>query len=190
MDVEPPSGIFFYFIVFVMIVGQATQNVSAPLWYGRLDHTNWTSHPSKNHSGQHDVVSNRGGCADAYVMYLIMIIWYPVLFFFTAIGFNLKAGKKPFSFLWRWNTWGEHWTIIKTGLCDALNGALVIPASPSSRTPPVVASLISATTLLPLILIKHYYFGIRNAREHYFSANFAVVMVLYVCAAYTGKWEV
>lgn len=147
----------------LMIAGQVTQNISAPLWHDRLP---------------------KDTCRDAFVMYLIMISWYPVMFFVTNICINIISKKgNIFGFLTKYSR-SEHWQIFNTGLCDALNGALVIPASPTSRTPAVVAALIGSTTLLPMIRIKHFYFGVKTTKP-YNTINFFLVICLYTVSAYT-----
>eukprot|EP00035_Acanthoeca_spectabilis_P028317 m.470077 g.470077 ORF g.470077 m.470077 type:complete len:372 (-) comp29386_c0_seq1:62-1177(-) len=153
-----------YGCVLLMICGQAAQNVSAPLWAGRLAR------------GPDD-------CPDAFVMFLIMILWYPVLFAFASLVGELVEQRPLFSFLSRFKL-ADHRIILLTGLCDALNGALVIPASPTERTPAVVAALIMSTTLLPTIVLKHFYFGVQTTR-HYCTTKFATIVVVYSCAAYT-----
>ncbi len=155
------SGVFF---VALLVLGQATQNLSVPLWINRLP---------------------EDSCVDAFVLFLIMILWYPVMFFITSVIVNLWKREAPLQFIIKY-TRQDHWAIFKTGFFDALNGALVIPASPTDRTPAVVAALIGSTTLLPLILIKHYYLGLpASSTRHYKSREFMLVLVLYFASAYT-----
>lgn len=152
-------------MIALLVAGQVAQGLSIPLWYLRL--------PTDS-------------CIDIFVTFLIMIVWYPLMFFVTAVVAHAAQGRSPLAFLTKYDR-SDHWLILKTGLCDALNGALVIPASPSVRTPPVVGALIGCTTLLPLIVIKHVYLGVSLSSSwvHYKSGTFLLVLLLYSAAAYT-----
>lgn len=159
------SRLFSGMMIAVLVAGQVAQGLSIPLWYMRL--------PADS-------------CIDIFVTFLVMIVWYPVMFFVTAVVAHAAQGRAPLAFLSKYDV-SDHVLIVKTGLCDALNGALVIPASPSTRVPPVVGALIGCTTLLPLIVIKHVYLGVSLSASwvHYKSGKFLLVLLLYGAAAYT-----
>eukprot|EP00301_Raphidiophrys_heterophryoidea_P000441 c10220_g1_i1.p1 GENE.c10220_g1_i1~~c10220_g1_i1.p1 ORF type:complete len:368 (+),score=95.21 c10220_g1_i1:151-1254(+) len=151
--------------VVAVIIGQTSENLSAPLWINRL-----------------------GKCGDPFVTFLITNVWYFPMFFLSSLVFAAWEGQGAFSYL-RGYSKQQHLAIFLTGMVDALNGALVIPASPSSRTPAIVASLIGCTTLLPMIIIKHFYFAVPST-SLYKQAYFVIVVVLYLCSSYTIVYPV
>ena len=153
--------------VILSIAGQSMQNLSAPLWHSAL--------PTE-------------ACTDAFVMYLVMITWYPIMFFVTSVVIRLAKRQSPLGFVFRFSL-RQHGQIILTGLSDALNGALVIPASPSERTPAIVAALIGNTTLLPMIVIKHFFFRVRSLSV-YRHRLFSTTILLYLAATYTLVYPV
>ena len=148
--------------IVINILGQSAHNCAAPLWFNSMK----------------DVQN-----LDAFVVFLIASMWYAPLFFVTVLMARAAYGEQPFGFLGKY-TLDQHKIIFLTGICDALNGILVIMASPAKRTPPIVASLIGATTLLPMIVIKHWYFKVRGVRP-YKDPQFVLMLVCYLCAAYT-----
>ncbi len=142
------------------LFSQSGVTVTLPLWLNRLGH-----------------------CGDPFVAFLITTWVYPVLFFISAVVMWSRYRDSAFGFLQKYSV-EEHRQIMFTGLIDALNGALVLPASQPSRTPPIIASLISNLMLLPMIIIKHYHFGLRGIQA-YKTKSFVSTVILYFGAAYT-----
>lgn len=158
------------FAVVVVVLGQSAENLSAPLWNRALK------------------VEAPEACNDSFVMFLVMITWYPIMFFVTAVLANSMYRGSPFFFLTKYS-FRQHVRIALTGAVDALNGALVIPASPAERTPPIVAALIGCTMLLPMAIIKHAYFKVDGVKV-YCQPQFALATFLYLCTAYTIVYPV
>ena len=174
--------------VLIVVVGQATQNTASPLWFHAVNATdfpavNVTEHALNSNGGLQDIGAAWRDCADPFIMFEIMCLWYFPLFFVTATVVNLASGHHPFSFLWAYSA-RQHRRIATTGLSDSLNGALVITACPSKRTPAIIASLIGNLGLLPLIVIKHFYFRVQDFSV-YRRPRFLVAVLLYLAASYT-----
>eukprot|EP00056_Hartaetosiga_gracilis_P021056 m.22542 g.22542 ORF g.22542 m.22542 type:complete len:421 (-) comp8861_c0_seq1:90-1352(-) len=159
------KGVVGVIAVLVLVVTQSMQNLSFPLWINRLP---------------------KDSCVSPFVNFLLCCMVFVFFFFLTSIGVNVARRNHPFAFLWKYSG-KQHLSIFATGLFDALNGALVLPSSPSDRTPPLVTALIGSTTLLPLIIVKHFYllgWG-KGKLKHYNTPSFAMVIILYLSAAYT-----
>ena len=166
--------------VSIVIVGQATQNIASPLWFDAVNATDYATNSTGGLDGKE---TSWLDCADPFIMFEIMCLWYFPLFFVTAAVANVASGRHPFSFMWAYSL-RQHLIIATTGLSDGLNGALVITACPSERTPAIIASLIGNLGLLPLVAIKHFYFRVRDCSV-YCRPRFLVAALLYLLASYT-----
>ena len=115
---------------FVAVAGQVGQNVSLPLW---IDSVNG------NHSGK---------SVDSYFVLSFASLSFVIIFglgtLFVKIFSPQHLGETEKRF--------PHLLLFLVGLCDALNGALVVFASKGSRTPPYLQAILG-NFLIPLTIL-------------------------------------
>ena len=128
--VEIPLFSANLFFSFIAIAGQVGQNVSLPLW---IDSTN----------------GNRSGrSVDSYFVLSFASLSFVVIFglgtlfirIFSPQDIGETEKRSPNSLLFL------------VGLCDALNGALVVFASKGSRTPPYLQAILG-NFMIPLTIL-------------------------------------
>jgi len=134
---EVPLFLANLFFAFIAVLGQVGQNVSLPLW---IDSTNG------NASGQ---------SVDSYFVLSFASFSFVVIFglgtLFIRIFSPEDLGETEKRF--------PHLLLFLVGLCDALNGLLVVFASKGSRTPPYLQAilgnfLIPLTVLFRLLILR------------------------------------
>jgi len=118
------------FFSFIAIAGQVGQNVSLPLW---IDSTNGR---------------RSGRSVDSYFVLSFASLSFVVIFglgtLFIRIFSPQELGETEKSF--------PNSLLFLVGLCDALNGALVVFASKGSRTPPYLQAILG-NFMIPLTIL-------------------------------------
>ena len=112
---------------FLTVMGQVGQNVSLPLW---VDSTN------ENTSGP---------TVDSYFVLSFASLSFVVIFGLGTLLIRIFSPKNIGETEKRF----PHLLLFLVGLCDALNGALVVFASKGSRTPPYLQAILG-NFLIPL----------------------------------------
>eukprot|EP00798_Chlamydomonas_sp_ICE-L_P031638 gene31638-6833_t len=163
-DPNKPSMLFIAVCIVGAILGQALQNLSLPMWFASMD-------PK--------LFPHR----DAFMMLMVIAMWYPPMFFVSACVARLRAGRPVLGFIHKFST-EQQITLSLTGLSNVLAGVFIITSSPSDRTPAIIASLIATTTMLPMIVIKHFYFEVSGVKL-YKERMFGIMLTTYLCASYT-----
>jgi hypothetical protein len=154
-------------LVFLNVLGQTLENVSIPLWIGSIP-----------------------ACSDPFVVFQITTLWYVTMFFLTStIAIWYQKG--------RFITWADfniydlndHIWIFSVGFFDALNGALVVPASPAERTPPVITALLSSLSLAFMVPIKYkyldWYASEEEKKEFHYKAPNTQSENFYLCVLFS-----
>ena len=118
------------FFAFLAVTGQVGQNVSLPLW---VDSTNGNT---------------SGPTVDSYFVLSFASLSFVIIFGLGTILIRIFSPQ----------TLGEtekhfpHLLLFLVGLCDALNGVLVVFASKGSRTPPYLQAILG-NFLIPLTVL-------------------------------------
>jgi len=146
------------FFSFVAIAGQVGQNVSLPLW---IDSTN----------------GNRSGrSVDSYFVLSFASLSFVIIFglgtLFIRIFSPQELGETDKRF--------PQLLLFLIGLCDALNGALVVFASKGSRTPPYLQAILG-NFMIPLTILFRVLIVRKRPTLLKLLCGLAVVVGLFVC---------
>ncbi len=125
------------FFAALAIIGQVGQNVSLPLWAGAVS-SNCSIHKSVNTQGEMDPFFILSFASFSFV------IIFGILTLVNLIVYRKSFRKEDLSF--------PQWQFVLIGICDALNGVLVVFASPSKRTAPFLQAILGNITI-PLTII-------------------------------------
>ncbi|XP_020900516.1 uncharacterized protein LOC110239152 [Exaiptasia diaphana] len=135
---------------FIAIAGIVGQTVSLPLWLSAsqskhkgLINANTTS-PSPNYAAKMDAYFVLSFASLSFVV--IFGLMYAILVYFYPHFFGPAERRFP------------HKLLFAIGLCDALNGALVVFASPPSRTAPYLQAILGNFSI-PLTILARYVSG-------------------------------
>ena len=139
--VEVPLLFANIVFAFIAVGGQTGQNVSLPLW---IDSTNKGSSNFTSHSNT--TVSQP--TVDSYFVLTFSCLSFVVIYGFslvlTKIFYPYKIGATERDF--------PHLLLFLIGMCDALNGVLVVFASSGKRTAPYLQAILGNFSI-PLTLI-------------------------------------
>lgn len=128
------------FFAFVAVAGQVGQNVSLPLW---IDSTNKNSSHFKLHSNETTQPS-----VDSYFVLTFASSSFVVIFGFLLVLIKVfyphKIGETERNF--------PQWLMFLIGMCDALNGVLVVFAGSGKRTAPYLQAILG-NFIIPLTLV-------------------------------------
>ncbi|XP_068731350.1 crt homolog 3-like [Montipora capricornis] len=155
---ELPLFLANLFFAFIAVTGQVGQNVSLPLW---VDSTNGN-------------VS--GPTVDSYFVLSFASLSYVIIF---GIGTLIIRFVSPGAI-------GEtekrfpHRLMFLVGLCDALNGALVVFASKGSRTPPYLQAILG-NFMIPLTILFRFVILKKKPTLLKLCCGIAVVIGLFIC---------
>ncbi|KAL9954561.1 hypothetical protein ACROYT_G042117 [Oculina patagonica] len=157
-SVEIPLFWANLFFAFVAVAGQVGQNVSLPLW---IDSTN----------------GNRlGRSVDSYFVLSFASLSFVVIFglgtLFLRIFSPKDIGETEKGF--------PHLLLFLVGLCDALNGALVVFASKGSRTPPYLQAILG-NFMIPLTILFRLLIVRKKPTLVKLLCGVAVVVGLFIC---------
>ena len=119
----------------VAVVGQVGQNVSLPLWSSATQPCNSSSNSSKYTA-----------VMDPYFVLSFASLSFVVIFGITTLLIAIAGSitKDDLRF--------PQWQLFLIGLFDALNGLLVVYASPSARTAPFLQAVLG-NFLIPLTIV-------------------------------------
>ena len=138
--VKHPKAFFFnLFFAALAIVGQVGENVSLPLWAGAAS-SNCSVHKSTNATGEMDpffILTFASTC---------FVIVFGLLTLLNLLVYPKAFSKAELSF--------PQWQFMLIGVCDALNGVLVVSASPSARTAPFLQAILGNITIPLTILLR------------------------------------
>ena len=127
---EVPLFLANLIFAFLAVAGQVGQNVSLPLW---VDSTNGNT---------------SGPTVDSYFVLSFASLSFVIIFGFGTLIIRIISpgdlGETERRF--------PHRLLFLVGLCDALNGVLVVFASPGSRTPPYLQAILG-NFLIPLTVL-------------------------------------
>lgn len=139
------------------VIGQVGQNVSLPLWISATD-----SFSNPNCSGYNENSSNTSAPPqmDAYFVLSSATISFVVIFGISLLVvllvqylLNTFSTEKRYSFITMHNDVRfPQWQLMLIGFFDALNGILVVFASPPTRTAPFLQAILSNVSI-PLIIV-------------------------------------
>lgn len=136
------------FFAAVSVIGQVGQNISLPLWVGTA-----SGEKNPNCTNESDLdsgnVSNSSGAMDPYFV-LSSASFSFVVIFGAATLFSAVLGKITMEDL-RF----PQWQFLIVGVADALNGVLVVFASPAARTAPFLQSILG-NIIIPLTIILRF----------------------------------
>ena len=127
---EVPLFLANLFFALIAVLGQVGQNVSLPLW---IDSTNG------NASGQ---------SVDSYFVLSFASFSFVVIFGLGTLFIRIFSPKD----LGETEKRFPHLLLFLVGLCDALNGLLVVFASKGARTPPYLQAILG-NFLIPLTVL-------------------------------------
>ena len=128
--IEIPLFLANLFFAFVAITGQIGQAVSLPLW---IDSTNG------NKSGR---------SVDSYFVLSFASLSFVIIFGLGTLFIRIFSPKDIGETEKRF----PHRLLFLVGLCDALNGALVVFTSSGSRTPPYLQAILG-NFMIPLTIL-------------------------------------
>lgn len=144
---------------FVAVAGQVGQNVSLPLWIDSV--------MNGNHSGK---------SVDSYFVLSFASLSFVIVFglgtLFTKIFSPQDLGETEKRF--------PHLLLFLVGLCDALNGALVVFASKGSRTPPYLQAILG-NFMIPLTILFRVLIVRKKPTLLKLSCGIIVVVGLFIC---------
>ena len=128
------------FFAFLAVVGQVGENVSLPLWAGAAS-SNCSIHKGNETTGEMDP------------FFILTFASFSFMLLFGIISLvNLLVYPKAFS---KDDLKFPQWQFMLIGVCDALNGVLVVSASPSARTAPFLQAILGNITI-PLTIVLRY----------------------------------
>lgn len=117
---------------FISITGQVGQNISLPLWLS-------ASKP------------NHGARMDAY-----FVIFFSCVFFVVAFGLMYLIMRVFYPYVYgQAERQFPHKLLLAVGFCDALNGLLVVFASPPDRTAPYLQAILG-NFMIPLTIVTRW----------------------------------
>ena len=127
---EVPLFLANLIFAFLAYAGQLGQNVSLPLW---VDSTN---------------ENTSGSTVDSYFVLSFSSLSFVILFGFGSLIIRIISPKD----LGETERRFPHRLLFLIGLCGALNGVLVVFASPGSRTPPYLQAILG-NFVIPLTVL-------------------------------------
>ena len=133
-------AVLHVFFAFLAIVGQVGENVSLPLWAGAVS-SNCSVHKAEGHPGE----------MDPFFILTFASLCFVIIFGFLSL-INLLVYPKAFS---KEDLTFPQWQFMLIGICDGLNGVLIVSASPSARTAPFLQAILGNITI-PLTIVLRY----------------------------------
>ncbi|EDO46832.1 predicted protein [Nematostella vectensis] len=156
---------------FLAVAGQVGQNVSLPLW---LVATKEFSTPSGNHTTLH--ATDTTGEMDAYFVVSFASMCFVVIF---GIAILVMRFAKP-GMIGETERMFPHTILFGVGLCDALNGSLVVFASPPSRTAPYLQAILG-NFIIPLTIVLRFFVLRKKPTILKFVCGMLVLLALFIC---------
>ncbi|XP_020900571.1 uncharacterized protein LOC110239198 [Exaiptasia diaphana] len=157
---------------FIAIAGIVGQTVSLPLWLSAsqskhkgLINANTTS-PSPNYAAKMDAYFVLSFASLSFVV--IFGLMYAILVYFYPHFFGPAERRFP------------HKLLFAIGLCDALNGALVVFASPPSRTAPYLQAILGNFSI-PLTILARFIILKKKPTQRKFVCGMMILMSLFIC---------
>ena len=151
------------FFATLAVVGQVGENVSLPLWSNAAS-SNCSIYRSPTSSGN----------MDSYFILSFASFSYVVIFgVITLVMFVVRRKSITYDDL----TFPQ-WQFMLIGLCDALNGILIVFAAPPNRTAPFLQAILG-NIVIPLTII------LRCESKHY-STKLILQIYNYYNIFYTG----
>lgn len=140
--------VFNVFFAAIAVIGQVGQNVSLPLWVGTATGDSSCANASEdgNNTANDDESNTTAPSMDPYFVlssasFSFVVIFGVMTLAAAAVG---QVGWEDLRF--------PQWQFLLVGVSDALNGVLVVFASPSSRTAPFLQSILG-NILIPLTIL-------------------------------------
>lgn len=139
------------FFAVLAVVGQVGENVSLPLWAGAAS-SNCSTHIHKGNNSNETT-----GEMDPFFILTFASFSFMLLFGIISLV-NLLVYPKAFS---KDDLKFPQWQFMLIGVCDALNGVLVVSASPSARTAPFLQAILGNITI-PLTIVLRFKIRVHN----------------------------
>lgn len=142
------------------VIGQVGQNVTLPLWADAtnslldLNCTNTTKHETNGaNSTYQPVMEPYFILSSASFSFVVLFGFITLLILVVQCLLNWVSVEKQYSFLTiKDDLKFPQWQFILIGVFDALNGVLVVFASPSKRTAPFLQAILSNVSI-PLVIL-------------------------------------
>ena len=159
------------FFAALTVIGQVGQNVSLPLWTGYTDYlrsmkcANGTANGTTNGTWSRIVADPSGPVMDPYFVVSAASFSFVVIFGITTVVIGLVQtllnatnfmGKSYHFITLKSDIGFPQWQLMLVGVFDALNGILVVFASPPTRTAPFLQAILG-NFLIPLTIVFRYW---------------------------------
>ena len=160
------------FFAVVAVIGQVGQNVSLPLWTGYTDYLR-SMKCAKGTAGENGTVNGTwsrivadpsGPVMDPYFVVSAASFSFVVIFGLTTLVIvlvqtflnRIQFQDKTYGFITVENDLKfPQWQLVLIGVFDALNGVLVVFASPPTRTAPFLQAILG-NFMIPLTILFRY----------------------------------